>query len=226
MTDLQFQKDAWLIGPSSDKYWGVGWTHRLQLRDKHIALELLVDCPAPKVSVEEWPSGLARPYSQARHYEAFFLVYDITSRASFEAVKAYQQNIVRERAISRSDCPECFRVECPPRPSFQGLTFVFANKIDRDQSQWQVSLEEGRQFADSIATSAESHATYFLPMSVKTGKGCSRADGEGIARRIILRRTQSPPFAHGRARHVETERVLSKREGPLHAYEDGWLYWY
>ena len=56
-----------------------------------------------------------------------------------------------------------------PQSPFRGLLYVFANKIDIDRSEWQVSAEEGRMFCASIGA-------VFCPLSARTGEGGGKAE--------------------------------------------------
>lgn len=82
--------------------------------------------------------------------------------------------------------------------------FVLANKIDLPNAEWQVSLQEGRNFADSIGPLA-----HFVPISVKTGENCRSPEVEEMVRRILLRRTEKPPY--------HAERLLRVQKGILWA---------
>lgn len=59
----------------------------MMLNERRIRLDMLVERPNSQWSAEAWPEGICRAYNNARHCEACFLVYDVTSRASFEAAK-------------------------------------------------------------------------------------------------------------------------------------------
>lgn len=219
----QFMRDLWFVGYDPFKYEGPGWTASLSLYDKRVSLEVIEARPNPQWSVESWPESTSPCYTDGRHCETFMLVYDVTSRASFEAVKAYHRNFCLERSRSNTKYGWRYYDECPPRPPFQGITFVFAKTIDRDKADWQVSLQEGREFADSIGPLAE-----FITISVETCEGCSRTDVEAMAKRIILRRTQDPPFANERAARVEKIRKerSTPPEQPMAAYHHCQLFCY
>jgi len=120
-------------------------------------------------------------YAWFRHCEACIFVYDVTSRQSFEAIQCYFQNFTLHRSLEMSSC-SCNRFPlCPPRPHFQGMVFVLANKIDIARSDWEIGYEEGEEFYTSIGA-------VFLPVSAKTGAGVGNDLLPGIARQILLQR--------------------------------------
>ena len=99
------------------------------------------------------------------HCEACILVYDVTNRASFQALSWYYENFYLERSLERSGpCELRCRPSCAPRPPFRGMFFVIANKIDCDKAEWEVSIQEGEDFCVPIGA-------VFLQMSAKTGEG-------------------------------------------------------
>lgn len=100
---------------------------------------------------------------------------------------------------------------------------MLANKIDADSTQWRVSLEEGREFASSIGPYAQ-----FVPLSVKSGENCRKADVEELIRRILFRRLEKPPFREERVRRLRKRRyrLAESLHQPLNCIEDSLLYQY
>ena len=136
-----------------------------------------------------WPLGCGSPYLEARHCEAHILIYDVTNRESFDAMRCYYDNICLERQLERTDswCKKCgYSPVCPPRPQYRGLIFVIANKIDYDQAEWAIPLRLGEAYSESIGA-------MFLPMSAKTGESCGRAAALEIVSHILYRRIENRP---------------------------------
>ena len=122
------------------------------------------------------------PYCTSRHCEAFIFVYDICDRSSFEALKWHYKNILLERSLARrSYCILQCLPDCTARSPYGGSIFVIANKVDRDESEWEVDVQEQEDFCASIGAD-------FIPMSAKTGKGCSRNTLVSMTNRILQRR--------------------------------------
>lgn len=220
---LQFISDRWVVGIDPFKYEGTGFKTTLQLDGKRTVLEMLVERPRTDVSVESYAAGEPNDYLEGRHCEACFLVYDVTVRASFDAAKWYWENFQRERARPVSNCAHCPWQVCSPRPPFQGCVFVLANKIDLDEAEWQVTLEEGMEFASSIGPLA-----HFVPISVRTGENCGRASVEEMVRRILFRRTEQPPFREQRVERLRKQRERHGRplDKPLNCVQESSLHWY
>ena len=118
-------------------------------------------------------------YFNMRHCEACAFVFDPRDAASFEAVKHYYENFLRERSLERADCYQHCSI-CVPRPSFKGLVFVIANKIEGDAA-WAVTRQEVEDFCASIEAT-------FVPMSAKTGEGGGIELLKALSRVILLRR--------------------------------------
>ncbi|KAK5121342.1 hypothetical protein LTR85_005508 [Meristemomyces frigidus] len=137
---------------------------------------------------EMYMGNLDMPHSATsgptmRACEACFLVYDVTSRASFNYLRRGHCNIHLEgvakkpRSSSRAENPDT------AGSPFSGVFVVIANKIDRPKSDWAVSLAEAWEFCASIDAA-------LLPMSAKTEKGTGSAVLLDVTRRVFLRRIQ------------------------------------
>lgn len=137
---------------------------------RHLEDKLIVFDGQPIVGNMD-SSSTAYPYNTIRACEACFLIYDVTSRASFEYLRRCHHNISLKRSHQRSH-------------SFRGVFFVVANKIDRDKGDWAVSIKEAEEFSALINA-------VFLPMSAKTEEGLRPDMLHDVARRIFLRRIQT-----------------------------------
>ena len=118
-------------------------------------------------------------YFNMRHCEACAFVFDPRDAASFDAVRHYYENFLLERSLERADCYQHCS-PCVPRPSFKGLVFVIANKIEEDAA-WAVTRQEAEDFCASIEAT-------FVPMSAKTGEGGGVELLKALSRLILLRR--------------------------------------
>ena len=144
-------------------------------------------------SAKTFPQGLGSPYLKARHCEACILVYDVTNRESFKAMRLCYDNFCLERSLERPQSMANYcacRQDCLPRPPFRGLFFVIANKIDRDEAEWTVSNEEGEDFCASIGA-------IFMPMSAKTGEGSGSNALLEIVNHVLFRRIENRPLLEG-----------------------------
>lgn len=135
-----------------------------------------------------WLSGSHNYFdSFVRHCEAMILVYNVTSRKSFEAMCTHYDRICLERSSARSRyaAKNCHGA-CPARPPFQGLYFVIANEIDCDKTEWEVPLEDGEEFCASAGATC-----ILMPMSCKTGEGNGKNAIRDMATHILFRRIQN-----------------------------------
>ena len=126
------------------------------------------------------PEAISLNYLMARHCETCVLVYDVGRKASFERAKGYYENFYIERNLERRPCAYRCSPCCPPRQAYRGLFFVFANKTDRPEIEWEVDLQEGQDFCDSIG------ATFFPTSALKEKGGKTKLDA--MTRQILLRR--------------------------------------
>lgn len=139
---------------------------------------------SPKSSPLDYGEGTLSLWSVGRHCEACFFVYSVGDRASFEAVRWYHEQFLLERSIERKN-PRCWYgcdsgvpTYCPPRPPFDGLIFVMANKIDGERV---VTKEEGEQLSESLG------ATY-MEISARMGDGVGTELLKRLVSRILLHR--------------------------------------
>lgn len=117
-------------------------------------------------------------------------------RSSGEVVR--QHNLLKSRELL-SECDACVLIyDCADRWQFRDIARLWAsvqddeelargraysnvwvahNKIDPDEKGWPVSLREGQQWSSSIGAT-------FVPMSTRTGVGCTQELGVGIARQV------------------------------------------
>ncbi|KAK5173744.1 uncharacterized protein LTR77_002425 [Saxophila tyrrhenica] len=147
-----------------------------------------IEAPTETPTLEQsgWPIGRSPAYSRVRHVESCVLVYDITSRESFETMRSIYDNFLFERSITRRQLLSpgyCYH-DCPPRPAFRGLFFVFATKIDVDEASWAVSRKEGVGFCSQIGA-------VFMPMSTDTREGMGPKAVLAIAYRTLFRRIEN-----------------------------------
>ena len=141
------------------------------------------ECGSPNVqwAATDYPLGDLSKYLTMRHCETCVFVYDVHNRASFEAVKTYHRNFLLERTLEKPSCLLQCSPSCMPRPSYQGVMFVIANKTDYDEKDWVVTAQEGEAFSATIGAT-------FIPMSAKTGDGTSRDLLAKMTKLILLRR--------------------------------------
>ena len=132
-------------------------------------------------SPEDYGPGTISDYSGVRRCEACIFVYDVTNRASFEALQRHHRNFYVERSLERPTLWGLIGSEALPRPPFRGLFFVIANKIDCDRNDWTVSIQEGEDFSAPIGA-------VFLQMSAKTGEGAGKDVLVDIACHILLQK--------------------------------------
>ena len=136
---------------------------------------------------KDYPPDRHSGYYMVRDCEASIFVYDVTNRASFESLGRYHQNFCEERCLERPPwrlSPSSPLSKNPPRPPFRGLFFVIANKIDRDRSDWAVSINEGEDFSARMEA-------IFLQMSAETGEGAQEEVLNDMASHILLRKIQN-----------------------------------
>jgi hypothetical protein len=140
----------------------------MYIRKKFVLLEGAIVGVPPEYSLPIGLPGTTSPYCRIRHSETLLLVYEVTSRRSFDAVKGLHDNFYKEREQDRAHgcCRGLCLEDCQQRPEFQGIKFVIANKIDRDEKEWEVSAQEGRDFAAHISA-------LFIEMSAKTQECCN-----------------------------------------------------
>ncbi|KAK3716670.1 hypothetical protein LTR37_006300 [Vermiconidia calcicola] len=122
-------------------------------------------------------------------------------------MRTYYNNFCLERSLRRPHGlgGYCYN-DCPPRPPFQGLFFVIANKIDRDQAEWEISIEEGKEFCLIIGA-------IFMPMSAKTGEGSGSQAVLEMANHIFFRRIQNTLPLDGNTPPDETRSQSSAGDG-------------
>ncbi|KAL6059733.1 RAS1 protein, variant 2 [Balamuthia mandrillaris] len=90
----------------------------------------------------------------AKTGEGFFILYSITSRASFEAIPGYVRSILRAK--------DCDLSECPP-------IIILGNKTDMNDAR-QVSMDEGKAMADQLLTYRWRHHPRFSSPSSARAK--------------------------------------------------------
>ncbi|KAL6044934.1 Small G-protein Ras2 [Balamuthia mandrillaris] len=90
----------------------------------------------------------------AKTGEGFFILYSITSRASFEAIPGYVRSILRAK--------DCDMSECPP-------IIILGNKTDMNDAR-QVSMDEGKAMADQLLTYRWRHHPRFSRFSSARAK--------------------------------------------------------
>lgn len=110
---------------------------------------------------------------------------DLTRHAAKECDGCLLAYIVRNRE-GFEYCADLYRDVLQKRQKASPV-WVVANGIDMEEDRWQTSLQEGREFADSIG------AEGFLPTSAKTGEGCGSEVVSGIAARTLLHRIRTQP---------------------------------
>lgn len=153
-----------------------------------------------------------------RHCEAIFLVYDVGSRASFDAVRHYYRNILLERSTERRDiCLFMCRPSCPPRPPYRGVVFVVANKIDRPDEEWEVTTEEGQEFCESIGA-------IFHAMSAKKDKGRGKERFSSMTRQVLSRRVENESIVQLPEAHAAEGFILPRVEQILR--DQNKKFWY
>ncbi|KAK3720791.1 RAS2 protein [Vermiconidia calcicola] len=182
---VMLSQDVFLVGydPTGDERTGM----TTYIESKPVRFEGWRESPDPQLSPKTCPYGFTL-YGKARHCEVCFLVYDVTNRQSFEAVRSYYDNFCLERSLERvKSRNQCCVGDCPARPPFPGLVFIIANKIDREHNEWTVSMEEGEKFCKSIGAE-------FMPMSARTGEGSGTKVLLEMAHLVLLRRIQNIPL--------------------------------
>ncbi|KAL6059732.1 RAS1 protein [Balamuthia mandrillaris] len=117
-----------------------------QIDETPALLDLLV------TAGQEEYSALRDQY--AKTGEGFFILYSITSRASFEAIPGYVRSILRAK--------DCDLSECPP-------IIILGNKTDMNDAR-QVSMDEGKAMADQLLTYRWRHHPRFSSPSSARAK--------------------------------------------------------
>ncbi|KAL6358834.1 hypothetical protein LRP88_09026 [Fusarium phalaenopsidis] len=100
----------------------------------------------------------------AARSDALICVYSVADRSSFDYVKAL-----------------CRDIPVPPPPEGP-VIFVAASKTDL--SDWEVSLDEGRELSSRIGAE-------FLITSAKTGSGCGDDDAAALVHHIYLNKVRA-----------------------------------
>jgi len=109
------------------------------------------------------PSHLQRFKELLKTCDACVLIYSCTTRWHFKDIARLwasiddDDDLVRSRAYTN--------------------VWVAHNKIDVDEEDWLVSQDEGKRWSSSIGAT-------FVPMSTRTGQGCTPDFGEQMARRV------------------------------------------
>lgn len=155
---------------------------------KPVKCEGDVVSPSRQWSAAEYPPGIISDYTIMRHCEACVFVYDVSNRASFEAVKWYHQNSLLERSLQRpGHCAFQCSPTCIPRPPYRGTIFVVANKIDRGSGDRVVTKREGEEMCSSIGAE-------YIEGSAKTGDCIGTALLVSMTTRILLERLRNMDF--------------------------------
>ena len=106
-------------------------------------------------------------FLKAHHPDGIILVYDVCWRRTFE----YAKGVYKAFCQMRQD-PYFVNTKVPP-------TWVVANKIDLEESTWQVPPEDGLAFSREIGAS-------FVMMSTKSGQGIE-GFGTEFAEQVLRR---------------------------------------
>lgn len=204
---------------------GEQFRFRVLVRRTQIVFDGEMASPGLDWSASDYPDGSIAGYYFLRHCETCIFVYDVREKASFDAVKWDHHNLHTERSLERSLCPP-FRCSptCTPKCCFQGTVFVIANKIDRNQDEWQVTIQEAEDYCASTGAT-------FIPISSKTGKGVASDTqaGTNILRtmtyRVLLRRLHNIAT---RQVNLQIEKEEPTQAASLHspAQNPDWCSWY
>jgi hypothetical protein len=155
------------------------------IQDRLVLFEgVFVTAPAAQFYHESQDNlnSLQSGYFWMRHCEACVYVYDVGNKTSFDSIRQHHENFLINL---RTEQPHC-ALGCSPTcganlPPYQGPIFVIANKIDLDETKWEVSTQEGQEYCNAIRAT-------FIQMSAKTGEGGGTSIMKAIANRIMMQR--------------------------------------
>ncbi|KAI1377095.1 P-loop containing nucleoside triphosphate hydrolase protein [Hypoxylon crocopeplum] len=135
---------------------------------------------------------------------AYTFIYDVTSKKSFETLVEIIKDLLNIESVSKDQ-----QSKLPP-------IFVIANKIDLPESDWEVSMEEGQQFAERVGAFA------FVPVSAKTGERCNKEMMAELASYFLLRKAYAENERRRRMEEEAGEDLLAQWPAPK---PSRWPYW-